>query len=837
MAAPTLAGIPSQAISAGAPLHIALDGFDADGDPLTYSASVVNDTNAAVSAVVSPQTNRSLRITMQGYGAGGADGVMELQLFEDLVPGATRRIIELTQTARSGQPAGTGFYDGLTFHRIDKEFMIQGGDPLGNGSGGSGVDFDDEFHPSLMHTSKGILSMAKGGDDTNDSQFFVTNNPARHLDFNHTVFGFLTKGDDVRNAIANVAVTDTSPNTPVVMKSVRVFTDTENGVLRLSVPEGATSGNATVTVTVTDSHGESTSQQFTVTVQADADDAKNAYPYLLPVKPVHVLPNLPVQFYLSSRDVEKDAVRYEGEIVTGMSIQVGGNGLTTILPGNAAPGVYGFLVNVRPETYTATTGRDPWDNQIVPLYVHPFAPTLELLATSDNGASSTDRITSRNNNGAGNALSFRVSGVQNGAEVRLFADGRWIGQAFATSNSVVVTTNGRMVLSPGQHTFTARQFLRNLDVDVGNVHQKIDLGSEFSAPVTVTIQSSGSGSNSGGGTQPPAVTNPTLAVPFQPLQFSTTFSGSVSSSTHTATFDWGDGTAVQAGTITGTNGSATVTGNHEYKQSGQYTVTIALRNGSGQEQSQQKTVQVERAIVAADHARSGFQALYVGGSSGADNIALSPDGNNVRVALSNLGFSQTLNPPTTSRVYVYAGDGDDVVGLAGRFHRDGWIYGGAGNDELHGGRGRDMLDGGDGNDRLYGGDGDDMLRGAVGADSLYGNAGHDVLLGGAGADQLFGEQGDDLLVGSATSFDSSNTANDAALLAILNEWCNTGKSIDTRISNLTNGGGANGSSLLKVGTTVSNDSGAADRLDGGLGADWFVQLTSDTVSDRRRRDR
>ena len=120
---------------------------------------------------------------------------MTFELFEDRAPRTTARIIQLAQS---------GFYDDVIFHRVINDFVIQGGDPDGTGTGGSGTDFDDEFTPLLQHTSTGLLSMAKSSDDTNDSQFFVTEGPQRRLDFNHSVFGRLTTGEALRDAISNV---------------------------------------------------------------------------------------------------------------------------------------------------------------------------------------------------------------------------------------------------------------------------------------------------------------------------------------------------------------------------------------------------------------------------------------------------------------------------------------------------------------------------------------------------------------------------------------------------------------------------------------------------------
>ena len=153
-------------------------------------------------------------------------GTVKVRLFPDQAPKTVRNFVELAEGTRdwtnpaTRQPGGK-LYDGTIFHRVIPDFMIQGGDPLGTGTGGPGYKFGDEFHPDLVFDRPYLLAMANAGPGTNGSQFFITTVPTPWLTGKHTIFGEVVSGAEVVDAISKVRTgRNDKPADDVVLESV-----------------------------------------------------------------------------------------------------------------------------------------------------------------------------------------------------------------------------------------------------------------------------------------------------------------------------------------------------------------------------------------------------------------------------------------------------------------------------------------------------------------------------------------------------------------------------------------------------------------------------------------
>ncbi|MFC5664277.1 peptidylprolyl isomerase [Kitasatospora misakiensis] len=143
-------------------------------------------------------------------------GDIVIRLLPDHAPRTVKNFVELAQGDRqwinpeTGKPTNAPLYDGTVFHRVIEGFMIQGGDPLGNGTGGPGYKFADEFHPDLAFTKPYLLAMANSGPGTNGSQFFITVGPTTWLTGKHTIFGEVTD-DSGKKVVDAISMTETNP--------------------------------------------------------------------------------------------------------------------------------------------------------------------------------------------------------------------------------------------------------------------------------------------------------------------------------------------------------------------------------------------------------------------------------------------------------------------------------------------------------------------------------------------------------------------------------------------------------------------------------------------------
>jgi peptidyl-prolyl cis-trans isomerase B (cyclophilin B) len=153
-------------------------------------------------------------------------GTIEGTIFASKVPMTAANFLNL---------AKRGYYNGIKFHRVIPDFMIQGGDPTGTGSGGPGYRFADEIHPSLKHSKPGLFSMANAGPGTNGSQFFITHVPTAWLDGKHAIFGEVTKGQDVVNAVKQgdtITSIDILDSTDELFAAQKANVDKWNAVLK-----------------------------------------------------------------------------------------------------------------------------------------------------------------------------------------------------------------------------------------------------------------------------------------------------------------------------------------------------------------------------------------------------------------------------------------------------------------------------------------------------------------------------------------------------------------------------------------------------------------------------
>ena len=170
-------------------------------------------------------------------------GDIEVQLFPNHAPKTVKNFVELAEGSRewthpeTGQKTTDRLYDGTVFHRVISGFMIQGGDPLGNGTGGPGYQFEDEFHPDLRFDKPYLLAMANAGPGTNGSQFFVTVSPTAWLNRKHTIFGEVTDAAS-QKVVDTIATIQTNPRTDRPLNDVIIESVVNETLCVRRLPQG-----------------------------------------------------------------------------------------------------------------------------------------------------------------------------------------------------------------------------------------------------------------------------------------------------------------------------------------------------------------------------------------------------------------------------------------------------------------------------------------------------------------------------------------------------------------------------------------------------------------------
>lgn len=468
-------------VLSGSPLHIPLDGYDPNGDPLTYDITVEdangNPTDLLTAQVL--QDNRSMKmelVSLPGNApgvAGGAQfyvGELVFELFEQRAPVPSGRVIQLVES---------GHYDDSYMWRLEHGFVGQFGGVTPTAGGGSNLGvFDDQYHVDLQHNRDGILSFAKGGDDSNDAQFFLTLAQKRGLDFNYSIFGQMVEGYRHLVDIEEEPAFDANPDgdgdpnndihSPVYPKQVGaidIFTDTENGVAMLKATPGAIGQEFTLTVTATD--GEHTSAPVVIAVVVADDtplnDGANGAPFLGPVDDLVVTRRgVPAEIDLTSVDVEGDPVDYYAQNSGDeqyVDVDDATGKVTVTLPADFV-GELPVLVAVRGLNGSDTF--DPWDTQVTT--VHAIGPpTLDLMPVSDSNIN-TDNITNLG------TMTYEVSDAAAGATIKIRSGNTEVGEGVASS-AVEITTDNLAALGDGVYFLRAVQILEGVESEPSSILQ------------------------------------------------------------------------------------------------------------------------------------------------------------------------------------------------------------------------------------------------------------------------------------------------------------------------------------------------------------------------------
>jgi cyclophilin family peptidyl-prolyl cis-trans isomerase len=546
-------------IPVGKTLVVPISAVDPAGGSVSYT---VTSSNPDVT-VTQHTGNSFLELTVAGF------GTMEFELFDDLTPQTVATISGLVNS---------GFYNGLTFHRVIPNFVIQGGDPNGDGTGGPGFSFNDEYNPQLVYSGNGQLAMANSGPDTNGSQFFITSGTQRGLDFNNAIFGQLIRGFDVLQAIESVP-TSGKPNfrplTPVVITSAQIVQDNSDAVFTLT-DTGTTTETTNLTITASSSTGGSTTETLAAQVIADPT---NDPPILGPVSDAVGPAGSPITVHLTRTDLENDASTFEAIVhdpanasavlqnVTDTSADV------VVTPLNGFTGAVQVTVGVEEKGATArgTTTGDLFDSHVVTVTFGDkpltFTPGATINATEGGGTGAFTLGTLTDADTSASPTDFQIA--------INWGDGTLID---TTSGHLLGATDTPGIFRLiGLHAYKETGTFP-IEVMVTDVHKSASDNGGATATTPLTGSPGLVANVTDAALAARAV--PVMQSPAGPLTntvLATFTDGNVlaTAGEFAVRIDWGDGTN-SPGTVSGSGGTFRVLGSHTYAAPGRYAPTVTI---------------------------------------------------------------------------------------------------------------------------------------------------------------------------------------------------------------------------------------------------------------------
>jgi len=573
--------LPDQNIPSGKTLVVPIPATDPDGPARSYTVTVgtpyttsgtttVTATNAGIVATIrTGDPHFTLGVSYTDASSTAQTGTMEFQLLREFSPIATQTIGGLTQAGFYNPTMVSGSTKYITFHRIAPGFVIQGGDPNGNGSGGPGFTFKSEYSNALVFSAtEGQLAMANsnGADPldngkSNGSQFFVTLSSDRtDLDYGYTIFGHLLRGYDTLNGIEGtprVDGTTTSPVNPVDITSATVSTNNTDAVLLLSATGVC---NALVTVTAVSGTASTTGSFTAIAVPDTISDP----PFLQP-PPDTTATNAIVKVPIQATDLQLDLIRYGYQRLAPFqdaSVTSGSSNVLTIPLIPKLDNIIGAKVdswNASPRGYVnfnfnVAVGDKPLAGSLAPIAAGRIGQAADITAvfTADNRKDTAKKFTASINWGDDTLVSL------SGTSLKLSRDKA---KAYRKENAYELKES-HTYESPGEYPVQVK--IADKEGAVLTLNGTANVSSSSIAISGTEI------SNSGG-----VIQNQVVAT-FNDL-------APVAAAGYAATINWGDGT-VTSGTVQGVSGSSStfeILGSHVYQTPDTFTVsTTVVSSGS-----------------------------------------------------------------------------------------------------------------------------------------------------------------------------------------------------------------------------------------------------------------